>query len=231
MGIRTADQIRQDWEINPRWQGVRRDYDAEQVASAASEARLPHDQAYRSACRLWRWLHSDWPIVLDRDPPPWKMRLSGVAKPLIGAGWSVSADADTALCARTRSCLSEGAAAAFLQGSLESDIDTLSHTARQCRFTADAVGSPLVIVAVLSEADRLSPEECQRRLTGLAGRVDAVLFEWSWPMWSDLIPRIQSIPQGLLAGCLFQSAPTGRAAVNEDLLQAGVKLIGARPMP
>ena len=226
MGIRTADQIRQDWEINPRWHGVRRDYDAEQVAAVASEADRPHDHAHQSTCRLWRWLHSDWPILLDRDPPPWQLRLSGVAEPIVGQGWTAESGMGGTLCVRTQASLSGGAAIVFLHSDL-ADMDTLARSAAQCRFTADAVGVPLVIAAVVTGSEAVTPEHSRQALAPLSGRVDVVVFDWAWSDWSDLMPRLEAVPQGLLVGTLFRSAPSGRTAVNEALLQAGVKLIGA----
>ncbi|GGX69508.1 hypothetical protein [Saccharospirillum salsuginis] len=230
MGIRTADQIRQDWEINPRWHGVRRDYDAEQVAAVASDANLPHPDAHRSACRLWRWLHSDWPILLDRDPPPWQLRLSGVAKPIMGQGWAVESETDDSLCAPTLASMSDGAAVVFLSSDVV-DIEALARSAAKCRFTADAVGVPLVIAAVVTGMEATSAVDSREALARLSGRVDVVVFDWDWSHWSDLQPYLETVPQGPLMGTLFRSAPSGRAAVNEALLQAGVKLIGTHQPP
>jgi len=232
MGIRSADQIRQDWEINPRWHGVRRDYDAEQVAAAASEAQIPHCDTHPSACRLWRWFHSDWPILLDRDPPPWHLRLSGVAKPIRGHGWAVDSEAETddVLCVRTLASMSEGAAIAFLHTDL-TDLQALARSTAKCRFTADAVGVPLIIAVVIAGMDALSPEGSREALARLSGRVDVIVFDWDWSQWPDLLPYLEVVPPGLLIGTVYRSAPCGRTAVNEALLQAGVKLIGTHQPP
>lgn len=50
---RTAAEIQQDWDLNPRWEGITRDYTAEQVAELQGSVVEEHTLARRGAEILW----------------------------------------------------------------------------------------------------------------------------------------------------------------------------------
>ena len=50
---RTAAEIQQDWDTNPRWKNVKRDYTAEQVAELQGSVVEEHTLARRGAEILW----------------------------------------------------------------------------------------------------------------------------------------------------------------------------------
>ena len=50
---RTAAEIQQDWDTNPRWAGITRDYSAEQVAELQGNVIEEHTLARRGAEILW----------------------------------------------------------------------------------------------------------------------------------------------------------------------------------
>ena len=50
---RTAAEIQQDWDTNPRWDNVTRDYTAEQVAQLQGSVVEEHTLARRGAEILW----------------------------------------------------------------------------------------------------------------------------------------------------------------------------------
>ncbi|NLD86005.1 MAG: isocitrate lyase, partial [Actinomycetales bacterium] len=50
---RTAAEIQQDWDTNPRWKGVTRNYTAEQVAELQGSVVEEHTLARRGAEILW----------------------------------------------------------------------------------------------------------------------------------------------------------------------------------
>ena len=50
---RTAQEIQQDWDTNPRWNGITRDYTAEQVAELQGNVVEEHTLAKRGAEILW----------------------------------------------------------------------------------------------------------------------------------------------------------------------------------
>ncbi|MFC4337434.1 isocitrate lyase [Salininema proteolyticum] len=49
----TADEIRADWETDPRWAGVSRDYTAEDVVALRGRVQEEHTLARRGAEKLW----------------------------------------------------------------------------------------------------------------------------------------------------------------------------------
>lgn len=55
---RVAAEIQKDWDENPRWKGVQRDYTAEQVARLRGSVTEEHTLARRGAERLWESLHN-----------------------------------------------------------------------------------------------------------------------------------------------------------------------------
>ena len=50
---RTAEEIQQDWDTNPRWKGITRDYSAESVANLQGSVVEEQTLARRGAEILW----------------------------------------------------------------------------------------------------------------------------------------------------------------------------------
>src|SRR3546814_4176297 len=55
----TAEQISLDWNNNPRWTGIQRNYSAEDVARLRGTVAVEHSLARRGAERLWKSLHQE----------------------------------------------------------------------------------------------------------------------------------------------------------------------------
>ena len=56
---RTAEEIQKDWDENPRWANVERDYTAEQVAELQGTVVEEHTLARRGAEILWEAVNKD----------------------------------------------------------------------------------------------------------------------------------------------------------------------------
>ncbi|MFI7441626.1 isocitrate lyase [Nonomuraea indica] len=54
-----AEQLRDEWENDPRWDGIERTYDAEDVVRLRGSVQEEHTLARRGAERLWRLLHTE----------------------------------------------------------------------------------------------------------------------------------------------------------------------------
>ena len=54
-------KLNSDWQVNPRWKGVKRPYTAEEVADLCGSVQIEHTVARLGAMRLWDKLNSqDW---------------------------------------------------------------------------------------------------------------------------------------------------------------------------
>ena len=58
----TAEQLQKDWDTNPRWKGITRNYSAADVVRLRGTVHIEHSLARRGAERLWRQLH-EMPFV------------------------------------------------------------------------------------------------------------------------------------------------------------------------
>ena len=47
--LRSANDIQKDWDTNPRWKNVKRDYTAEEVAKCSGSVRIEHTLARNGA--------------------------------------------------------------------------------------------------------------------------------------------------------------------------------------
>jgi isocitrate lyase len=57
-----AEALRHEWATNPRWAGIRRDYDAEDVIALRGSVHVEHSLARAGAERLWSLLRGDQPV-------------------------------------------------------------------------------------------------------------------------------------------------------------------------
>ncbi|WP_206516773.1 isocitrate lyase [Brachybacterium saurashtrense] len=97
----TAEELARDWEIDPRWRGVRRDHTAADVLSLAGPVREEHTLARRGAERLWEMVQEN-----TADPATWISALGALTgnqavqqvraglKAVYLSGWQVAADAN-----------------------------------------------------------------------------------------------------------------------------------------
>src|SRR5262245_51451131 len=59
---RTAEEIRQSWETDPRWQGIHRSYSAADVVRLRGTVHIEHSLARLGAERLWHLLTHEPPV-------------------------------------------------------------------------------------------------------------------------------------------------------------------------
>jgi isocitrate lyase len=93
-----ADKLRKDWESNPRWSGIRRDYTAEDVVRLRPSIQVEHTLAQRGAERLWELLH-ERPYVNTFGAYTGAQAVQMVKAGLEAiylSGWQVAADANLA---------------------------------------------------------------------------------------------------------------------------------------
>ena len=57
--IRSANDIQKDWDTNPRWKNVKRDYTAEEVAKCSGSVRIEHTLAKNGAEKLWNLINTE----------------------------------------------------------------------------------------------------------------------------------------------------------------------------
>ncbi|WP_433065340.1 isocitrate lyase [Dactylosporangium sp. CS-033363] len=91
-----VEQLRQEWDTDPRWQGVRRDYDASDVVRLRGAIQEEHTLARRGADRLWQLLHDeDYVHALGAltGNQAVQMVRAGL-KAIYLSGWQVAADAN-----------------------------------------------------------------------------------------------------------------------------------------
>ncbi|WP_432842750.1 isocitrate lyase [Dactylosporangium sp. CA-092794] len=94
----TADRLRQEWQNDARWQGVRRDYGPDDVVRLRGAVQEEHTLARLGADRLWRLLHDEDYIhalgALTGNQAVQMVRAG--LKAIYLSGWQVAADANLA---------------------------------------------------------------------------------------------------------------------------------------
>ena len=91
--------IKEDWEQNPRWRSVRRDYAAEDVCRLRGSLVIEHTLARRGAEKLWRLLTGE-PYVNTLGALTGNQAVQQVRAGLRAiylSGWQVAADANDSL--------------------------------------------------------------------------------------------------------------------------------------
>jgi isocitrate/methylisocitrate lyase len=94
-----VQRIKKDWTENPRWNGVKRGYTAEDVYRLRGSLQVEHTLARRGAEKLWRLMH-EMPFVnslgaLTGNQAMQQVR-AGVPAVYL-SGWQVAADANDSL--------------------------------------------------------------------------------------------------------------------------------------
>lgn len=95
---REAEALRREWETNPRWKGVRRDYRPEDVVRLRPSVMVEYTLAKRGAEKLWKLLH-ERPYVHTFGAYTGAMAVEMVRAGLEAiylSGWQVAADANLA---------------------------------------------------------------------------------------------------------------------------------------
>ncbi|MBW8809444.1 isocitrate lyase [Lysobacter capsici] len=94
----TADQLRQDWASNPRWDGITRPYSAEDVVRLRGTVPVEHTIAKLGANKLWASLHTeDFVNALGALTGNQAMQqVKAGLKAIYLSGWQVAADANIA---------------------------------------------------------------------------------------------------------------------------------------
>jgi isocitrate lyase len=94
----TAEQIKIDWQNNPRWNGVKRPYNAEDVVRLRGTVHVEHSLARLGAEKLWKSLHNeDFVNALGALTGNQAMQqVKAGLKAIYLSGWQVAADANLA---------------------------------------------------------------------------------------------------------------------------------------
>jgi isocitrate lyase len=94
----TAEQIKLDWQNNPRWSGVKRSYTAEDVVRLRGTVAVEHSLARLGAEKLWKSLHTqDFVNALGALTGNQAMQqVKAGLKAIYLSGWQVAADANLA---------------------------------------------------------------------------------------------------------------------------------------
>src|SRR3954468_10506648 len=93
-----AEALQRDWDLSPRWAGVRRSYTAQDVVRLRGRVCEEHTLACRGARRLWRLLHTqDYIQALGAltGGQAVQMVRAGL-KAIYLSGWQVAADGNLA---------------------------------------------------------------------------------------------------------------------------------------
>ena len=94
----TAEQIRFDWQSNPRWKGITRPYQAADVVRLRGTVPIEHSLARIGAEKLWGYLHKE-PFVNALGALTGNQAMQQVKaglKAIYLSGWQVAADANVA---------------------------------------------------------------------------------------------------------------------------------------
>jgi len=92
------EKLNKDWSSNPRWEGVKRPYDAEEVLKLRGSVKIEHSLARLGAEKLWKRLKSQ-DFVAGLGALTGNQAVQEVAAGLEAiylSGWQVAADANLA---------------------------------------------------------------------------------------------------------------------------------------
>ncbi len=94
----TAADIQKDWDTNPRWAGITRNYTAEDVVRLRGTVHIDHSLARLGAEKLWKYLHEkDFVNALGALTGNQAMQqVKAGLNAIYLSGWQVAADANLA---------------------------------------------------------------------------------------------------------------------------------------
>lgn len=92
----TAAELQLEWDADPRWEGVRRDYTADEVIALRGSVREDATLARRGAENLWNLLHTEeWvPALGALTGNQAVQQVRAGLKAIYLSGWQVAADAN-----------------------------------------------------------------------------------------------------------------------------------------
>jgi isocitrate lyase len=94
--VRNPKSLEREWEENERWDGITRDYTAEDVLRLRGSVDIAHTLAEMGAARLWKLLHTE-PQVTALGALTGNQAIQQVRaglKAIYLSGWQVAADAN-----------------------------------------------------------------------------------------------------------------------------------------
>ena len=97
--IRSAQDIQKDWESNPRWKNVKRDYSADEVAKLSGSVNIEYSLAKQGAEKLWSEINnSDFVNALGALTGNQAMQQAKAGlRAVYLSGWQVAGDANTGM--------------------------------------------------------------------------------------------------------------------------------------
>jgi len=98
MTDKAIEQLSKEWETNPRWKGVVRDYSAADVVRLRGSVHVEHSLARLGAEKLWRYLHEyDYTNALGALTGNQAMQqVRAGLRAIYLSGWQVAGDANLA---------------------------------------------------------------------------------------------------------------------------------------
>ena len=97
--IRSAQDIQKDWDTNPRWKNVKRDYTAEEVVRLSGSVNIEYSLAKQGAEKLWNEINnSDFVNALGALTGNQAMQQAKAGlRAVYLSGWQVAGDANTGM--------------------------------------------------------------------------------------------------------------------------------------
>jgi isocitrate lyase len=97
--LRSANDVQEDWDTNPRWKNVKRDYSAEEVVRCSGSVRIEHTLAKNGAEKLWSLINTeDFVNALGALTGNQAMQQAKAGlKAVYLSGWQVAGDANTGM--------------------------------------------------------------------------------------------------------------------------------------
>ena len=97
--IRSAQDIQKDWDSNPRWKNVRRDYSADEVAKLSGSVNIEYSLAKQGSEKLWSEINnSHFVNALGALTGNQAMQQAKAGlRAIYLSGWQVAGDANTGM--------------------------------------------------------------------------------------------------------------------------------------
>jgi len=97
--IRSAKDIQKDWDTNPRWKNVKRDYSAEEVVKCSGSVQVEHTLARNGSEKLWNLINTeDFVNSLGALTGNQALQQAKAGlKAVYLSGWQVAGDANTGM--------------------------------------------------------------------------------------------------------------------------------------
>ena len=97
--LRSAKDIHKDWDTNPRWKNVKRDYSAEDVVKLSGSVNIEHSLAKQGSEKLWDYINShDFINALGALTGNQALQqVKAGLKAIYLSGWQVAGDANTGM--------------------------------------------------------------------------------------------------------------------------------------